>query len=128
MRDEGTRRFPRRAIDNPDAYVRTVLLRTYLAGRARRWTGEVPIGVLPDAATTTPDADLRLELLRALGTLPRQQRAVVVLRYFDDQTEAQAASLLGCSVGTVKTHAARALATLRAVPALQSLRILQETP
>jgi RNA polymerase sigma factor (sigma-70 family) len=65
---------------------------------------------------------------RALATLPRQQRAVLVLRYFEDLTEADVARLLGCSPGTVKTHAHRGLLALRgalgsdfdAVPARRS--------
>jgi RNA polymerase sigma factor (sigma-70 family) len=55
----------------------------------------------------------RLELVAALRTLPPRQRAVLVLRYFDDLTEAETARLLGCSVGTVKSTTSRALARLR---------------
>lgn len=63
------------------------------------------------AATTTPD---RVDLHRALATLTNRQRDVVVLRYFADLPEAAVAETLGCSVGTVKQHASRALASLRA--------------
>ena len=59
------------------------------------------------------DEHVDVDLLRALGSLSRQQRAVVVLRYFADLTEADTAAALGCSVGTVKAHHSRAIAALR---------------
>jgi RNA polymerase sigma-70 factor (sigma-E family) len=102
-----------------DAYARRVLVTTYINGWRRRWRGEVPTEVLPDgpAATDAHAAtDLRLSVRRALAELPPRQRAVVVLRYFEDLTEAQTADALGCSVGTVKSQTARALARLRVHP------------
>jgi RNA polymerase sigma-70 factor (sigma-E family) len=72
--------------------------------RARR------IPAADDVAAPDPD---RLDLARALDTLPRRQREVIVLRYIADLSEAAVANALGCSVGTVKTHASRALVTLR---------------
>ena len=57
---------------------------------------------------------VRAELIQALGTLPPRQRAVLVLRYFEDLSEAQAAEILGCSVGTVKSTASRGLTRLEA--------------
>jgi RNA polymerase sigma factor (sigma-70 family) len=64
------------------------------------------------------DSDLRRDVLAALARLPRGQRSVVVLRYFEDLTEAQTAEALDCSVGTVKSQTARALAVLRRSPLL----------
>ncbi len=101
----------------PAAYVRTVMVRTFASWSGRRWRGELPSAQVPetaadDAAFTA--ADERDRLLRALAELPRRQRAVVVLRYYLDLSEQQAADALGCSVGTVKTQAARGLARLRA--------------
>ena len=66
----------------------------------------------PDQAAVIADQDL---LWRALAQLPPGQRAVLVLRYYEDLTEAQTAALLGCTVGSVKTQASRALAKLRGI-------------
>jgi RNA polymerase sigma-70 factor (sigma-E family) len=103
-----------------DAYVRRVMMTTYIAWWRRRWNGEYPTEVLPERAAPHRDdiTELRRDLLTALAALPRGQRAVVVLRYFEDLTEAQTAELLECSVGTVKSQSARALATLRHSPLL----------
>lgn len=72
---------------------------------------------LPDTAGTVPDPAARhgdrATMLAALGTLPRRQREVLVLRYWLDLTEAQVAATLGCSVGNVKSQTSRALARLR---------------
>jgi RNA polymerase sigma-70 factor (sigma-E family) len=102
--------------ENAEAYVRRVMVTTYATWWRRRWRGEVPTATLPDRPETADvfsEADLRATVQTALGTLPRRQRAVVVLRYFEDLTEAQTAQALGCSVGTVKSQSAKALARLR---------------
>ena len=65
--------------------------------------------------TTTPAVDDRLDLYAALEKLPKRQRETVVLRYLGDLSEAQTADLIGCSVGSVKTHASRGLAALKDV-------------
>jgi len=101
------------------AYVHRVMVTTYAAWWRRKWNAEQPYGEVPEAGQTQDEViDLRRDLLTALATLPRGQRAVVVLRYFDDLTEAQTAQVLDCSVGTVKSQAARALAVLRRSPLL----------
>ncbi len=100
---------------SPHAYVRRVMLTSYIAWWRRRWNGEEPSDRLPEP-TTAPETDgaaRRQDLARALSTLPRGQRAVIVLRYFEDLTEAQTAAVLGCSVGSVKSQTSRALARLR---------------
>lgn len=110
--------------DAPEAYVRRIILSTYLTWSRRRWRGELPAETLPDEPSPTDaydDVDLRHALLGALSELPPRQRAVVVLRYFDDMTEAQAAGVLGCSVGTVKSQAAKAMVRLRASRVLQGV-------
>lgn len=107
--------------DAPEAYVRKVMMSTFLTWRRRRWRGELAVPVLPELATSVDEmsrADVRASVVASLRLLPPRQRAVVVLRYFVDMTEAQAATALGCSVGTVKSQTARALAQLRISPVL----------
>jgi len=96
-----------------EPYVRRVMFTTYAAWWRRRWNGERPTGELPDRAALGEDLDGRHDLVAALARLPRGQRAVVVLRWFEDLTEAQTAETLGISVGTVKSQSSRALRTLR---------------
>lgn len=105
-----------RWVDHPDAYLRTVMIRTVTGWRARKWCGERPSESLPeglDQRDPMGDVDLSLVVRRALSTLPAEQRAVIVLRYYDDCSEAEIADTLGCSVGTVKSRAWRAIASLR---------------
>jgi len=105
---------------NAEAYARRTLIRLALRARERRWTSEVAAGQTPTAGTAVgapslpgPD-DLALDMRRALAALPPGQRAVLVLRYLDDQSQADTARLLGISLGTVKSRAARGPA--RTVP------------
>lgn len=100
----------------PEAYVRKVLVNTYASWWRRKWNGEHATESLPE--TPVEPAESTLDLWQAMARLPRRQRAVVVLRYFEDLTEAETADLLGCSVGTVKSQASKALAKLRIDPAL----------
>lgn len=104
-----------------ESYVRAAIATTYTDWWRRRWNGEVPTEDLPEhAASALPGeaagVEVRRDVLAALARLPRGQRAVVVLRFFDDLTEQQTASALGISVGTVKSQTSRALATLRTSP------------
>ena len=106
-----------RRVRQPDAYLRTVMTRKAIGWRARRWHGELPTDPMPDTvdgSDGTGDLDLGGAVRQALMTLPSEQRAVVVLRYFDDCSEADIAAALKCSTGTVKSRASRALAALRA--------------
>ena len=113
------RRWPRvRRMDQPAAYARRILVNLALddaRGRARR-RDELKYG---SATVDGPARDLlaglgtRAELLDALAGLNPRQRAVLVLRYFNDLTESQTAEVLGCSRGTVKSNASRGLARLR---------------
>jgi RNA polymerase sigma-70 factor (sigma-E family) len=104
--------------DDPEPYVRKILVNTYASWWRRRWRGETPTDVLPDSTVGDPTAgvDVRDELWQALGRLPRRQRAVIVLRYFEDLTEQQVATTLDVSVGTVKSQTSKALAQLRLDP------------
>lgn len=101
--------------ENLDAYVRRVMVNTQTTWWRRAWKAEQPTGTLPD--WPGPDAvdasDDRDRLRRALLRLPARQRAVVVLRHYEDLPEAEVARILGCSVGTVKSQCARGLAKLR---------------
>ena len=107
----------RRIEGNPEPYVRRILVNTYASWWRRKWNGERPTEDLPERATDETGSE-PTDLWRAMERLPRRQRAVVVLRYFEDLTEVQTAGLLGCSVGTVKSQCSKALAKLRIDPAL----------
>lgn len=108
------RRWDQIAADGSiDGYVRRALITTYTDWRRRKWTGEVPTAVLPDGWAADADLAVRHDVLSALAQLPRGQRAVIVLRFFDDLTEVQTATALGVNVGTVKSQTARALKALR---------------
>jgi RNA polymerase sigma-70 factor (sigma-E family) len=97
--------------DRPEPYVRQVLVRDSVSRwRSRRWR-EVSTDVVPEE--THHDSTDRIELLEDLRRLSPRQRAVIVLRYFDDLTEVDTAEALGISVGTVKSHVRDALARLR---------------
>jgi RNA polymerase sigma-70 factor (sigma-E family) len=100
---------------SPDAYVRQVMYREQVSGRRRARHRETTMAEVPDqaAAAAGTSAETRLCLQQALRTLPAGQRAVLVLRYFEDLPEAQVASILGCSVGTVRSQAYKALSQLR---------------
>jgi RNA polymerase sigma-70 factor (sigma-E family) len=100
----------------PERYVRRVLINASNdRWRRLRRRPERPLRAEADhaAGDQMSETDDRDFLLRALATLPRKQRAVLVLRYFEDLSEAETADLLGCGIGTVKSHASRGLARLR---------------
>jgi RNA polymerase sigma-70 factor (sigma-E family) len=110
-------KWQRIAAENPEAYVRKALVNTHASWWRRRWRGEVPHGDdLPDrAAAEDPfgDVDLEQALAAAVRALPVRQRAVIVLRYFEDLSVAETAEVLGCTEGTVKSQASKALRALR---------------
>ena len=101
--------------DSPAAYTRKMLLSAFLRGRQRAWHGEVPHDLLPERAHDSAYAvvDERDAICQALLALPPRQRAAVVLRHYEDQSEATTAHVMGCSVGTVKSLTSRGLAALR---------------
>jgi RNA polymerase sigma-70 factor (sigma-E family) len=115
-------------VANPLAFSRRVMHNIVIdASRARRRRpAELPLFDVhdsgdPRAGDPIAAVELRQVLLAALSTLTPQQRAIVVLRYFDDRSEAEVADLLGVSAGTVKSTASRAVAQLRAQPGLTGL-------
>jgi len=101
--------------DAAHAYASRTLVNCYLADKRRRRSTEILTGQLPDSPVMLPAPETRMVVLDALATLPPRSRAVVVLRYWADLSVDQAADVLGCSPGTVKTLGARALDKLRAV-------------
>lgn len=103
---------------SPEPYVRKILVNTYASWWRRKWNGERPTDELPERQHDDAKLGESGDLWDALGRLPRRQRAVVVLRYFEDVTAAQTADLLGISVGTVKSQTSKALAKLRIDPSL----------
>ncbi|NMM23316.1 MAG: SigE family RNA polymerase sigma factor [Phycicoccus sp.] len=100
---------------NHEAYVRAIMVNEFASGWRRRWRAEVSTAVLPELPCDDlgDDASTRQSLMAALATLPPRQRAVVVLRFFHDYTEAATAEAMGTSVGTVKSQTFKALAALR---------------
>ena len=100
-----------------ESYVRTTMATTATSWWRRRWNGEHATATLPDAASCTDTGlqfDERDALWRLVLALPVRQRAVLVLRFYEDLSEAETARVLGLSPGTVKSHTSRALAALRA--------------
>lgn len=111
-----------------DAYVRRIMVNKSIDWRRRRWQGEVPTQQLPEPAVPAGDPDLEHVLVLAVRSLPPRQRAVIVLRYFDDLSEIATAAAMDCAVGTVKSQTAKALATLRRHPALADLQLQESAP
>ncbi|SOD99379.1 SigE family RNA polymerase sigma factor [Blastococcus haudaquaticus] len=98
---------------DPTAYVRRVLVTTATSWRRRLLSTEQVMDALPEQPHHDRYPERSTVVIEALRALPPRMRAVVVLRYYEDQSEAQTAELLGCSVGTVKTQASRAMGRLR---------------
>jgi RNA polymerase sigma-70 factor (sigma-E family) len=97
-----------------DPYVRQVLIRTFIDdGRRGWWRRERPRETPIEQAAVPSSADDRLMLLQALAGVPPRQRAVLILRYWEDMSVEETAAVLGCSAGTVKSQAARGLDALR---------------
>ena len=108
-------------LDEPELYVRRMMVNLWASWSRRRWRKEQVTGSVPDGhapGDMAAEVAARLAVRSALVSLTARQRAVLVLRIFDDLPEAQVAQLLGCSVGTVKATLSRALAQLREEPLL----------
>jgi RNA polymerase sigma-70 factor (sigma-E family) len=111
----------RRVHTSPDAYVRRVMATTNTDAWRRQPWREQSVATVADRVATgdsQSQVDDRDVLLRALQDLPRRMRSIVVLRYYLQLTESECADVLGCSIGTVKSTASRALERLRANPTL----------
>jgi RNA polymerase sigma-70 factor (sigma-E family) len=98
--------------EDVDAYARKVLLRSYLDHHRRRWTSEVVTSTFEGTAAAE-STDLRMSLVDALRLLKPQDRAVIVLRYWEDYSVEQVASLLDVGEAAVRARSMRALAKLR---------------
>jgi RNA polymerase sigma-70 factor (sigma-E family) len=112
------RHWRRVEADNPDAYVRAALVRAHLSWRRRRVSTEKVLSEPPEPGWGPADFAQQIasrdELWALLATLPRAQRAVMVLRFYEDLDDKRIAEVLGCAPVTVRVHASRALGTLRA--------------
>ncbi|WP_129667769.1 SigE family RNA polymerase sigma factor [Phytoactinopolyspora endophytica] len=101
--------------DDPPAYARTVLTRTYISHRRLRASGERPTEALPESAMNDGDVALRLTLMDGLAQLGARDRAVLVLRYWEDRSVEETATELMLSPGAVRSRSFRALERLRVV-------------
>jgi RNA polymerase sigma-70 factor (sigma-E family) len=107
-----------RRVDNPEGYLRRTLYNLAADGWRRQgaWRRKLPVIRASDSAVETDltaVVDLRDALMRTMRRLPAGQRAVIVLRYWDQLSEAETAAALGCSEGTVKAAASRGLKRMR---------------
>jgi RNA polymerase sigma-70 factor (sigma-E family) len=98
-----------------DGYVRRAIVNTHISWWRRRRLQEYPTDELPDQAVAdhATSSDLQETIRKAVDRLPQRMRAAIMLRYYDDMTEAEVAEVLGVSLGTVKSTVARAVAKLR---------------
>ena len=101
-------------MEHAEAYVRRIIANTYVSGRRRAWSREEPRDHMPETASSVEGALLDRALLWPLVcALPARQRAVIVLRYYEDLSEADIATTLGCAPGTVKSQSSAAMKALR---------------
>ena len=101
--------------DHPEAYVKRMLVNTLVSGRRRAWIGERPTEVLPEEVGESGEGAVldRSVLWPLVCALPARQRAVIVLRFYEDLSEADIAVALGCRPGTVKSQSSAAIGSLR---------------
>jgi RNA polymerase sigma-70 factor (sigma-E family) len=105
-------------VEQPDAYLRTAIVRQFLSWRRRRASGETPTDRLPERTSIADTANQQAaqdEMWRLLAELPRKQRTVLVLRFYVDMSDQDIAEVIGCRPTTVRVHASRGLARLRRI-------------
>lgn len=119
-----------RRVEDPERYVRRIIYNTQVSTWRRRWRlREDPVERMPDAIThdAIGRVNLRLDLANALLQLAPRQRAVLILRFYEDLPEREVADILNCAVGTVRSQTSRALARLREVaPELAPVQTAEE--
>ncbi|WP_214110941.1 SigE family RNA polymerase sigma factor [Acrocarpospora catenulata] len=101
---------------DPDAYLRRIIVNTHRSWWRARWRREIPRAELPDLTDGRDLGETRAiaeDVRKALARLPARQRTALVLRFFADLSEAEVADLMGCSLGTVKSHTHRGLRAMR---------------
>jgi RNA polymerase sigma-70 factor (sigma-E family) len=101
--------------ENPVAYAHTVLFRTFVSYKRLRSNRELPSEQLPEGTAPAGDPALRLALFEALSKLSPRDRAIVVLRYWEDRSVEETANVLGVRSGVVRTRSSRALQRLRSL-------------
>ena len=111
-------------MEHPEAYVRRMLATTLVSSRRRAWRAEQPFGTIPERAGESAELPVldRAVLWPLVCALPDRQRAVIVLRYYEDLSEAEIAEALGCARGTVKSQASAAVVALRRALAASGIR------
>jgi RNA polymerase sigma-70 factor (sigma-E family) len=100
----------------PDAYVRKMILNVYLSETRRAWRRRERTSDDVESSAVQPGSeppDDRIDLIRALSSLPRRQRAALILRFAEDLSVAETATAMGCAEGTVKAHTAAGIKALR---------------
>jgi len=103
-------------LDQPELYVRKMVLNEFLSWRRRSWRTVPAANPVPVQSLTADHAAGHADqaaMLAQIAKLPRRQRAVLALRYYEDRSDAEIAELLGCAPSTVRAYASRALAALR---------------
>lgn len=101
-------------VDAPDAYVRRAIVNDFLSFKRRKASRDIVTDTVPEVALAGAGPEERDAMWRLLAELPRQQRAVLVLRFYEGLADDDIARTLGCSAATVRSHASKALAGLRA--------------
>jgi RNA polymerase sigma-70 factor (sigma-E family) len=102
-------------IDNPSAYAQTVLVNVFLSQRRKKSSSELPTAQVADSAVADDNAALRMTLLDALAGLSELDRAVLVLRYWEDRSVEETATALKLKAGTVRARSSRALVRVREI-------------
>jgi RNA polymerase sigma-70 factor (sigma-E family) len=114
---------------NAEAYTRRTMYHLHVSAWRRRRVAELSTDAPPEVAGEDPDTAMQVAVHAALLTLPAKQRAAVVLRYFEDLTEAAAAEILGCPVSTLRARTQRALKRLRTtLPDVAMPQLLETEP